>query len=153
MVRQYLEDIKVHEKRRSSAYLLTSDDVAEYERRWGPHLFHRVSGQAERGGQIISNAQVVSISSHLMNSLKPEPAIEAGIGFDEMRFRAPARVGDTLAFECQVVSKRESKSDPRVGIVRAACRLFNQRNEDVLTYVGIAVVTRRTVGSVSREKV
>jgi len=67
----------------------------------------------------------------------------AGLGYDELRFAAPVRPGDRLHAESEVVSKRESKSDPTAGIVRYETKLLNQNGEVVLMYKAASLVAKR----------
>ena len=62
---------------------------------------------------------------------------------DELRWLQPVRPGDTLYSHARVVEARPSASKPDRGIVRAAFRVTNQRNEDVLTFTTAVFVLRR----------
>ena len=57
------------------------------------------------------------------------------LGYEEIAFTAPVLVGDTLRAETEIVSKRESKSKPDMGIVKFEHRGFNQRGELVCRIV------------------
>ncbi len=65
------------------------------------------------------------------------------LGFDNVRFPAPVRVGDTLRAESIVVSKRESKKYPDAGIVNFTHTGFNQRNEIVAVIGRAALMMKR----------
>ena len=65
--------------------------------------------------------------------MRPKIAWIAGLGLDKVRYNAPARPGDVLVLENEVIWKRKSKSDPNRGIIRYVARLVNQRNEIVLS--------------------
>ncbi|MBN9560776.1 MAG: MaoC family dehydratase [Alphaproteobacteria bacterium] len=51
------------------------------------------------------------------------------LGFGEVTFPAPVRIGDTLRAETEVISCRESKSRPGTGIVEFETRGYNQKEE------------------------
>lgn len=53
------------------------------------------------------------------------------LGFEEISFPAPVLIGDTLRVETQILSRRESKSNPKTGIVRFEHRGFNQDGKQV----------------------
>jgi acyl dehydratase len=53
------------------------------------------------------------------------------LGYEEIRFPNPVRIGDTLRSETHVLSKRESKKYPNAGIVTFEHVGYNQRNEVV----------------------
>jgi acyl dehydratase len=51
------------------------------------------------------------------------------LGFGDVAFVKPVRIGDTLRGETEVMSKRESGSRPSAGIVQFETRGFNQHGE------------------------
>ena len=51
------------------------------------------------------------------------------LGFGEVTFPKPVRIGDTLRAETEVISRRESKSRPGTGIVEFETRGYNQHDE------------------------
>ncbi|MHC8944153.1 MaoC family dehydratase [Advenella incenata] len=53
------------------------------------------------------------------------------LGFGEISFPNPVRVGDTIRSETEVINCRRSSSRPDAGIVEFESRGFNQRNEIV----------------------
>lgn len=53
------------------------------------------------------------------------------LGYEEIRFPNPVRIGDTLRSETHVLSKRESKKYPNAGIVTFEHVGYNQREEVV----------------------
>jgi acyl dehydratase len=59
--------------------------------------------------------------------------IVANLGFGQVAFPAPVRVGDTLYAETVVVGTRLSSSRPGQGIVEFAHTMRNQRGEVVAT--------------------
>jgi acyl dehydratase len=58
------------------------------------------------------------------------------LGFGQIDFPNPVRIGDTLRAETEVISKRESKSRPDAGIVEFETRAYNQHDK-------LVVVARR----------
>ena len=59
-------------------------------------------------------------------------------------------VGDTLWAESEILEKRESKSNPDVGIVTMRCRGINQRREVVVEYRRTFMVYKRTAPQAAR---
>ncbi len=51
------------------------------------------------------------------------------LGFGEISFPNPVRVGDTIRSETEVINCRRSSSRPDAGVVEFESRGFNQRNE------------------------
>ena len=58
----------------------------------------------------------------------------ANLGWDEIRLPNPVFEGDTIYSFSEVLSKRESKSRPNVGIVNVKTSGYNQRGEIVISY-------------------
>jgi acyl dehydratase len=146
MALEYFEDIVLRQKRRSSEYLLEEKDIVDFAKEWDRELFHTDPEFAEKagfGGLLASGIHLIAILSKLMKGMSPKPAYKAGLGFDELRFLVPARPGDILVVESEAISKRESKSQPNVGIVAYVNRLLNQRGEPVFTMKGTVFVEKR----------
>ncbi|MDG1986943.1 MAG: MaoC family dehydratase [Halieaceae bacterium] len=55
------------------------------------------------------------------------------LGYEEVRFPNPVRIGDTLRSESKIISKRSSKKYPNAGIVIFEHIGYNQRNDIVVT--------------------
>jgi len=66
-----------------------------------------------------------------------------GVGVDELRWPRPVRPGDDLYAETEVLEVRPSKSQPDRGLIRVRTTTFNQRGEQVQTYIGNLLVPRR----------
>lgn len=69
------------------------------------------------------------------------------LGFEEVRFPAPVRIGDTLRTESRVLSKRESRKWPSAGIVHFEHVGFNQRDEVVASVRRAGLMLKRPVAS------
>ena len=54
------------------------------------------------------------------------------LGYEEIRFPNPVRLGDTLRSETTILSRRESAKHPNAGIVMFEHRGYNQREEVVV---------------------
>lgn len=67
----------------------------------------------------------------------------ANLSWTDIKLPSPVYVGDTLWSETEVVSKRESRSRPTVGIVGVRCRGINQRREVVIEFQRTFMVYRR----------
>ena len=64
------------------------------------------------------------------------------LGYDEVKFPAPVRIGDTLRGVTEVINKRESKSNPDQGIVWFDHRGYNQKGELVVTAKRAALMVK-----------
>ncbi|WP_136660641.1 MaoC family dehydratase [Nitratireductor sp. XY-223] len=66
------------------------------------------------------------------------------LGFGEIEFPHPVRIGDTIRAETEIVSKRESRSRPNAGIVEFEMRGFNQEEKLVVRACRKALMKRKT---------
>ncbi len=146
MHRQYYEDIKLHQKRRSPEYHLSEEEIIAEARRWDPQPIHidpEFARTTRIGSVFAAGVHLLSIVAKLFSDSGTKPALIAGLGWDEVRFVSPAKPGETLVLETEVISKRESRSNPDAGIVTFDMRLLNVRDEPVLTFKGAGLVEKR----------
>ncbi len=73
----------------------------------------------------------------------------ANLSWTDIKLPNPVYVGDTLWSETEVVSKRESRSRPTVGIVGVRCRGINQRREVVIEFQRTFMVYKRDAPEVT----
>lgn len=67
----------------------------------------------------------------------------ANLGWEEVRFPRPVFHGDTLHFTTEVMSKRESRSRPKEGIVTFSHHAFNQHDDLVASCVRVALMLKQ----------
>lgn len=67
----------------------------------------------------------------------------ANLGWGEITLPSPVFVGDTLWAESEITERRESRSNPSVGIVSMRCRGINQRREVVIEFTRTFMVYKR----------
>lgn len=67
----------------------------------------------------------------------------ANLGWGEITLPNPVFVGDTLWAESEITARRESRSNPSVGIVSMRCRGINQRREVVIELTRTFMVYKR----------
>ena len=86
---------------------------------------------------------LLAVKIRLLHQL-PEPlAVIAGLGYDELRFHAPARPGDELQLRQEWLDKRESASKPDRGIANSQVSLVNQDGVTVLSHLDSVLLRRR----------
>ncbi len=73
----------------------------------------------------------------------------ANLSWTDITLPNPVYVGDTLWAETQVLSRRESKSRPNIGIVGVRCRGINQRREVVIEFQRTFMIYKREAPEVS----
>ncbi|MDQ4215548.1 MaoC family dehydratase [Microbacterium capsulatum] len=103
------------------------------------HLDAAWSAGTEFGERLVNSMFTLSTLVGLSVAQLTMGTIVANLGFTEISFPAPVRVGDTLYAETRIVSKRLSSSRPGQGIVTFAHTMRNQRDEVV------ALATRSTL--------
>lgn len=95
------------------------------------HLDAAWSADTEFGEPLVNSMFTLSTLVGLSVSQLTLGTIVANLGFGEVSFPAPVRVGDTLYAETRIVSKRRSQSRPNQGIVEFAHTMRNQHGEVV----------------------
>lgn len=88
------------------------------------------------GGRIVHGMFVLSAATGLVwqtRTLEERDAVVAFYGIDDLRFREPAYVGDTIRVSMEVVETREKPDGPGNGTVRYAMDVKNQDDETVLS--------------------
>ena len=144
----YFEDVDVDQCKESRAVLMTAEAMMDFASEWDPQPFHTSEEAAADTplGLIASSTHTYALSMKLCVELITEPsATVAGLGVDEMRMSQPVRPGDSLRLRMKIENKRESKSNPKVGIVVSRLELLNQHDEVVLSYLNSGMVLRRPV--------
>jgi itaconyl-CoA hydratase len=67
----------------------------------------------------------------------------ANLAWTDVKLPKPVFVGDTLWAESEILERRESRSNSRVGIVTMRCRGINQRSEVVIEFRRTFMVYKR----------
>ncbi|MGB8332378.1 MAG: MaoC/PaaZ C-terminal domain-containing protein [Polyangiales bacterium] len=149
---QYFEDIQVGNVRESTeAYELTAEEIIDFCSKWDPLPFHtdpEAAAQTPVGRLFTSAIHTVAIAIRLGHRLQAEPVATAiGLGWDEVRFHAPACAGDRLRLRGEIIEARRSESKPELGIIRSQLSLSNQRGELVISFKAAAMLKRRSQSS------
>lgn len=133
----------------SSPFTVERDEMVEFALRWDRLPVHIDDDAANsafgHGGVTAPGVLVMAIRTRLIHEL-PEPyppAVIAAFGWDDVRFHAPVRAGDTLRLRHEWLTKRQSESKPDRGIVTAHLSLINQDDVAVMSNTDSALVRRR----------
>jgi acyl dehydratase len=133
--RRYYEDLEIGETRESGTHTLSTAEVLEFARRYDPQYFH-ADEEAARGSVfgtlVASGIHTMAIWRQLDHQIAHDIAWICGIAWDEVRWPRAMRPGDTLRARARCLSKRESQSDPRRGVVVFHYELLNA--DDVLIW-------------------
>ena len=96
------------------------------------HVDEVFATKQEFRGRLVNSMLTLSIVVGLSVNQLTQGTLVANLGFDQVRFPAPVRHGDTLRGETVVVAKRESKSRLAQGIVTMQHIGYNQHDEVVV---------------------
>jgi acyl dehydratase len=99
------------------------------------HLDAVWSEGTEFGERLVNSMFTLSTLVGLSVAQLTQGTIVANLGFSDVRFPAPVRVGDTLDASTVVTEKRVSKSRPGQGIATFEHTMRNQRGETVCVAV------------------
>lgn len=96
--------------------------------------FNSAFAETTRFGRLLVNS---TFTLALVVGLTVADLTEAGgvnLGWTDITLPNPVFAGDTIWAESEVLEKRESRSNPSVGIVSVRCRGINQRREVVCEF-------------------
>lgn len=99
------------------------------------HLDAQWSTGTEFGERLVNSMFTLSTLVGLSVAQLTQGTIVANLGFSEIRFPHPVRIGDTLTCETRVISARLSRSRPRQGIVELEHTARNQHGQIVAVAV------------------
>lgn len=128
-------------------YHMTREAIIAFARQFDPHDFHIDEEAAKRsllGGLSASGWHTASalMRMHCDAWLLQTDAVGSP-GIPEVRWLRPVRPGDILRVEAKVMKARRSASRPGLGIVETFYRVFNQKQEEVMTLSGLLMARTR----------
>lgn len=106
------------------------------------HIDAEAAKESEFGQILVNSCFTFSLAVGVSVADTTLGTLVANLGFDEVRLPKPVFLGDTLRFESEVVTLRESKSRPEAGIVTWEHRAINQRGETVCTMKRSALIRK-----------
>jgi acyl dehydratase len=143
----YLDDLSVGQKFGSGRRMLELDAIRAFAAEFDPQPFHLDEVAAQDTlfrGLAASGWHTAAVTMRLLVDSEFRPAGGVvGAGLEELRWPRPARPGDELRLEIEVLDVRPSKSRPEQGIVKVRVTTLNQDGEALQVYVANVVVQRR----------
>jgi|TARA_R100000005_G_scaffold96134_2_gene80921 acyl dehydratase len=143
----YFEDIKVGTKTVSKTRTVTKEEMLAFATKYDPQPFHIDEEAAQKsiyGGLIASGWHTAAIMMRLLvDNMGNQRAGLGSPGLDNLRWLLPVRPNDTLRFESVVIDTRRSQSRPDMGIVRSEVKVYNQKDETVLSFNSIGMMMTR----------
>jgi acyl dehydratase len=142
----YFEDVSVGETITVGDYKLTEKEIISFATKWDPQPYHidkKVASLSIYGGLTACGIHIMAIRTLLLHQLRPKPIILGSLGWDELRFPNPARVGDRLHLTLAFTYKRNWPGKPDRGIVKSLISVFNQKRKPVLIHKDAVLVAKR----------
>lgn len=143
----YLDDLTVGQKFGSGRRTLELNAIRSFAAEFDPQPFHLDDAAAQATlfrGLAASGWHTAAVTMRLLVDSEFRPAGGVvGAGLEELRWPRPARPGDELRLEIEVLEVRPSKSRPEQGIVKVSVTTLNQDDEALQVYVANLVVQRR----------
>ncbi len=142
----YFEEIEEGAVYQTSRLTITEQSIIQFAFEWDPQPFHvdRIAAEASMfGGLIGSGLHTLMVTYRLYydHGLLKDTAL-AGIGFDEIRFKAPLRPNDTIQAKITILEKRLT-TKPGRGVVRIGVETFNQDGVLLLSIVLLPLIACR----------
>lgn len=147
---RYLEDFAPGQRFGGAGRIrIEKERIKSFAAEFDPQPFHLDEDAANRsifGGLAASGWHTAAATMRLLvqSDFNPVGGL-IGAGVDELRWPRPARAGDELRVESEVLEVRPSKSRPEQGMLKVRTTTLNLRDEVVQVFVGSLVVPRRPV--------
>ena len=142
----YLEDLTVGDRFQSDGHELDAEQIKAFAVLFDPQPFHTDEEAAKStffGGLAASGWHTASITMRLLVQ-SGIPLANGIIGSGgQINWPQPARPGDVLRVESEVMEITPSRSKPDRGMVQMRCETRNQRGEVLQHFLPKLVVMRR----------
>lgn len=142
----HFEDLSTGMQFTSAGRTVTEADVVQFAMfsgDWNPiHVDAEFAKDTVFGQRVMHGVASLSIMGGLIYAAGWfTTTVEALLGFDELRFRAPVFIGDTVRCRFTVVDLQVTKSGR--GLLKRRLELINQRDETVLDAISPILISRR----------
>jgi itaconyl-CoA hydratase len=105
------------------------------------HFDAHYSGQTEFGKPLVNSTFMIALVTGLTVADISQNAVN--LGWDEVRIPAPVFEGDTIYAQTEVLTTRESKSRPHMGLVEVKSTGFKQDGTVIMEFRRTILVYRR----------
>jgi acyl dehydratase len=107
------------------------------------HLDEEFAAKTEFGQRLVNSLFTLGLMIGMTINDTTLGTTVGNLGMTEVKFPKPVFHGDTLRVQSKVLTTRESKSRPDVGIVEFSHTAFNQRGEIVATCTRQAMMRKK----------
>jgi acyl dehydratase len=126
---------------------VTAEEIVEFAGEFDPQPMHldEAAGKASiLGGLSASGWHTCAIYMRLLcDAFLVDSTSQGAPGIDRIKWRKPVLAGDRLTGRATVLSRRESRSRPSIGLVAFRSELFNQRGEAVFELENTVMFLKR----------
>jgi acyl dehydratase len=147
---RHFEDFRPGEKIPLGSKTVSRDEVVAFAAEFDPQPFHldEAAGEASLlGGLAASGWHTAAMLMRLLcDNLLLASSCRGSPGVEDLRWMRPVRPGDRLTAEGEVLSCRELRSKPTLGIVEFLFTLKNQEGAPVMTEKSAILFERREAG-------
>jgi itaconyl-CoA hydratase len=106
------------------------------------HFDHHYAAQTEFGKPLVDSTFTLAlVTGQSVTDISQN--VMANLGWDDVKLPHPVFEGDTIYSQSEVLTVRESKSRPHVGIVTVRTMGYNQEGVVVITFNRTVMVYRR----------
>lgn len=150
MTERYFEDFKVGDAFEGIGWTLTESAIIDFAAHYDPqpiHIDKEAAASGPYGGLIASGFQTLAMAfrSFYQTGVIAHCSLGASV-FEEFKWSAPVRPGDTLRTTAEVIDLRPSASKPDRGVSKWRFTVRNQKGETVLYWVPVIFLKRRAAG-------
>jgi len=109
------------------------------------HFDHHYASQTEFGKPLVDSTFTLAlVTGQSVTDISQN--VFVNLGWDEIVLPNPVFEGDTIYSQSEVLSKRESKSRPNIGIINVKTVGFNQDGKVVISFKRTLMVYKRGLG-------
>lgn len=145
--RLHFEDMEVGQSFALGPRTVSREEMIAYAREFDPFPFHIDEAAAKAsllGGLASSGWQTGSLSqSLLVEAFLGKAASMGGLGFRDLKWRAPFMAGRTLSGTATITAMRRSSSRPDMGIVEIGFDMQDDTGAQLLTMTLINMIAVR----------
>ena len=126
---------------------VTAEEIVEFAGEFDPQPMHldEAAGKASiLGGLSASGWHTCAIYMRLLcDAFLLDSTSQGAPGIDRIKWKRPVLAGDRLNGRTTVLSRRESRSRPSIGLVSFRSELLNQRGEQVFEMENTVMFRKR----------
>ena len=130
---------------------VTAEEIVEFAGEFDPQPMHldEAAGKASiLGGLSASGWHTCAMYMRLLcDAFLLDSTSEGAPGIDQIKWKRPVLAGDRLNGRTTVLSRRESRSRPSIGLVSFRSELLNQRGEQVFELENTVMFRKRAAAA------